>query len=322
MAIVYTNRDKEMQNFLIGSSLDVELGENNDLQLSMALEDYGVVSDGCFVFDYEMPQFGGRLDKVSVDTNSQSVTWTGKSFSGMLSEKVVVPPGGKSYLTISGSFGHVINELLSRTGLNDIFYTDLPDSSGVGGTHQIKRYVTVLSALESIAESIDFSIKMLYDKNEKKILITGENIKTVGIGEEYNSDQFSFSVEKDYRKTNFLICLGKGELSARTVVYLFYDEETDTIREVSDYMTDAIQAVYDYSNAESREELVKGGIERLLELRNTENIDISPPEDEIYNVGDNITAKENNTGIVAVKKVKKIIYVSDGETKSIRYETV
>lgn len=322
MAIVYTNRNREMQNFLVGSSLDVELGENNDIQLSMAIEDYGVVSNGCFVFDYEMPQFGGRLDKVAVDTNSQSVTWTGKSFSGILSEKVIVPPVGEAYLTIQGSFGHVINELLSRTGLDDVFYTDLSDVSSGGETYKINRYVTVLSALESIAKSIDFSLKMLYDKNEKKILITGAKIKTVGIGEEFNSDQFSFSVEKDFRKTNFLICLGKGELAARTVVYLLYDEETDTIEEVSDYVPNTVQAVYDYSNSESREELINGGIERLLELRSTENIDISPPEDETYNIGDTITAKENNTGIVAVKKVKKIIYVSDGETKSIRYETV
>lgn len=322
MGLMYTNKNKEIQNFLVGASLDVENGENNSIQLSMAIEDFTLITENCYVFDNDFPQFGGRLDKVTVNTANESVTWSGRSFAGILDEKIVVPPVGQSYLTINGSFGRVINQLLSLTGLDDVFYTDLLDTETGTESYKINRYVSVLSALKSIADSLDFSLKIVYNKNERKILISANERKTAGVGEELNSDQFSFSVEKDYRKVNFLICLGSGELAERTVVYLHYNEETDSIEEVSEYLSDTIQAVYDYSNAESREELINSGVERFKELRNTENIDISPPEDSVYNVGDNISAKENNTGIVIVKTVKKIIYVSDGETTSIRYETV
>ena len=321
MALMFTDSSRLVQDFLVGASVDIQAGEENDLQLSMAIEDYNKVSAGSLVFDREFPQFGGRLDKVSINTANESLTWHGKTFRGMLSEKIIPPPTGEAYRRISGSFGHVINVLLELTNLDNVFYTDLPDSDR-GDLYTIDRYVTLLDALDKIADALDYSLKVLYNINDddNRILITTQERREVVQGEEFNSDQFSFEIEKDYRKVNALYCLGSGSLTSRMVI-LLYADDTGTIDIVEQFPSDAVEAVYDYSNVESREELIKGGIERLKELRNTENIDISPPEDKILDVGDVISAKDSFTGIVATKQVTKVIYTSDGESRNIRYET-
>ena len=66
--------------------------------------------------------------------------------------------------------------------------------------------------------------------------------------------------------------------------------------------------------AESAEELVKSGIEKLQEYANANKIQINfKAEDDTYDVGDIIGAKEVITGTVATARIiKKIVTIKQG----------
>lgn len=84
---------------------------------------------------------------------------------------------------------------------------------------------------------------------------------------------------------------------------------------------DEYAEAYDYSNAESTEELIKGGRERLKELRGQDELQIDfSGESEAYDIGDIVGAMDNVTKIAVSAEIqKKIVTVKNGQV-TVSYE--
>lgn len=113
-----------------------------------------------------------------------------------------------------------------------------------------------------------------------------------------------------------MICLGRGELEDRTVVHLYADESGNISRTQTIIGLDEVAEVLDYPSAESEEELIKSGTERLQELLDSTDISVDCNETEdLYNVGDMVSAYDEATGIAITAEVtKKIVTISNGRT--------
>ena len=46
-------------------------------------------------------EYGGRIDGVCVDTGKETVTYSGRTWQGILSKKIVCPDDGQDYLVLS-----------------------------------------------------------------------------------------------------------------------------------------------------------------------------------------------------------------------------
>jgi hypothetical protein len=126
-------------------------------------------------------------------------------------------------------------------------------------------------------------------------------------------------VNKRYNRVNHLICLGKGELAERLVVHLYLDADGNVSENQTFFGLDEYAEVYDYSSAESREELVKGGTSRLKEGTDAVNMNFDA-ENTIYDIGDIVGATEHKTGIATVEKItKKIVTIKNGQV-NIEYK--
>ena len=77
---------------------------------------------------------------------------------------------------------------------------------------------------------------------------------------------------------------------------------------------DEVVDVYDYSSAESLEELEKGGIQRLRELMNYKSLKIGLNEIEAQ-IGDIVGGEEQITGISMKTQVTNIIVKIDSKGK-------
>lgn len=323
MALIYTDENLVEQGYLSGAVMDFQEEEaENSFRLEMGLEDYHVLSKGCYVYDENYPQFGGRVQKVHINTAQNSLTWDGLTFAGILSTKIIKPPSGAAYREITGTFVYKINQVLSIIGLSSLF-VEYEDNSETESTWKVDRYTDALTALRKLAAQNGLTMIVLFDKSEQKLRISFTIAKNVTSGAEYDSELFAFDIEKDLMPVNHLICLGSGQLAARKVYHLYADKngnisETQTLTGINE-----VEAVYDYSNAESYGELQKEGRKHFQELLdNGTKLEITPPEEVVFNIGDRIAGREKISGIYVEKEVKKIIYkAQDNMTPQITYET-
>lgn len=322
MALIYTNTDLVEQGYLSGAVMDwQEESKENSFVLSMGLDDYGKLCAGCYVYDENSPHFGGRVQKVRVQTAQNSLTWEGMTFAGILSTKVIEPPSGAAYRVLTGSFADKINTVLTLTGFGDVFYTDA--EGGSTDEWQIDRYTDALTALRKLSTQNGLVMVVSFDKVRQKLKISFTTARTVTAGDEYDGELFDFDITKDFTPVNHLICLGSGQLTARQIYHLYADR-SGTISETQTlFGTDEVAAVYDYSAVESLDELKKEGRKHFQELLdNSTKLEITPPDEAIFHIGDRIAGQERISGIYVEKEVKKIIYkAQDDLPPSITYET-
>jgi hypothetical protein len=139
--------------------------------------------------------------------------------------------------------------------------------------------------------------------------------------EQFDSDLVQTQIEKAYNTVNHLICLGQGELKDRQVIHLYTDTEGNISKKQTITGINEIAEVYDYSSAESEEELENGGIEKLEEAWDADSVKLEfDAEEKIYDIGDKIGTKDTIIGIVVEDFItKKIVSIEDNEV-TIEYK--
>jgi hypothetical protein len=118
--------------------------------------------------------------------------------------------------------------------------------------------------------------------------------------------------EEDNMGINHLLCAGQGELQERMKVDLYLDENGEVSE--TQYFTgfDERTAFYDYSSAESRDDLVDNGTKRLLELANSKKVEIESLNDLELEVGDIVKAVFPDGTTVQNPIVRKIYSLNSG----------
>ena len=268
----------------------------------------------------EGTEYGGIIDAVASDTAAEEVTYTGRTWHGILNSKVLCPNSGQDYLTLNGNANTVLGTLISRMGLTSIFAASSDASDLTVSSYKMARYITGYDGIRNMLNSVNGKLVMSY--NGTKVILSAVPIVDYTADGVFDSDILSFTVKKTSKKVNHLICLGKGELKDRTVLHLYADEsgsisQTQTLTGLDEYT-----AVYDNSNAESIEKLREAGSEQLAELQKQDDLSVSLSEGEdVFDVGDIVGAVDNVTGIaISVPISKKIISIQN-DYLSAAYET-
>ena len=140
--------------------------------------------------------------------------------------------------------------------------------------------------------------------------------------EQFDTDQISFTIKRNSKHINHVICLGRGDLKDRRVIHIY----CDLLGNISGTQTltglDEMCEIYDNSNAESDEDLIQGGIDKITESFASDSVDFSLDSNDqyIFDVNDKVGAREQITGTYVVASVsKKIVNISNNST-SISYD--
>lgn len=309
---------------------DIEIGDTNTFEL-VFLKDEWVNSDIYPNMDYFFvsgSEIGGRCKKIKVLTEKSQVKISGYTWRGNLAKKIIKPPEGEAYRVVSGD----ANEIL-RSLINDRFSGLILASSEESGfaikSYQFSRYCTMLDGINAMLSSVGAKLQIIYISS-KEVGGTIEKgyveVSAVPINDYSESVEFSdegrihLTATDDQTGVNHLICLGKGELTERTVIDLYVDSQGNISTEQHYYGLDEIAQTYDYSSVESEEELYKSGVEKLKELRSNQSIEMSP-EDIDVELDDIVGGKESITGIEMSVKIKRIIYkINTNGTLSKEYK--
>lgn len=319
MDLIYTNSSMQAIGVMKAYDLDLAFGsDENDFEIKVDANNH-CCEAGYYVYIIGT-EYGGVIDAVTSDTKTGEVTYTGRTWHGILNSKVICPDAGQDYLTLNNEANGVLDSLITRMGLTSIFTVNIYASGLEISNYKMPRYVTGYDGIMQMLKSVGGKLVLSFDG--EKIILSAAPIADHTKDGSVSSDAMSFQVKKTSKKINHLICLGQGELKDRTIVHLYADDsgsisQTQTLTGADEYA-----AVYDYKSAESAQKLIEAGASRLAELQNQDNLSVSLNEAEYaFDVGDVVGAVDTITGIsVAVPITKKIVSIRN-DYMSVSYET-
>lgn len=297
--------------------LDLAFGaDENDFACSLAISNH-CCSTGEYLYMTDSAaghviytEYGGIIDGMQVDTANATVTYSGRTWQGILAGKILCPDDGEDYLVLSGEANAVLAALIKRTDLTDLFEASDQDSGITITSYQMDRYIDAYTGIRKMLKSVGTKLKLYY--REGKVRLYAVGLTDYSQDEEWDSDQMSFQISNNERPVNHLICLGKGDLKERMVRHLYVDAQGNVSKKQKYFGEDEVTEAYDYSNVESEEELISGGTQRLQEAyaaANTLQTDFQNNTE--YDIGDIVGARENITGIKVTRDiVKKILKVN------------
>ena len=299
MDLIYTDENRIDIEILKDYELDFEIGSENSFQITISAENNVIPMGGYFYF--ENTEYGGKITQLKVDTAQNQLFYGGKTFYGMLCDKVVCPNSGEDYYIVSGDANAIISRLIARLGLSDLFVASSENSGLNFLNYKFDRYIDCYSGLVKMLKTKNAKLKAMF--KDKSVMLTVEPIMDYS-NEEFSSDLINFIIEKNDAPVNHLICLGQGNLSERTVIDLYIDENGKISQNPHYVGLNEISEVYDYSNVESNDELLKSGTDKLLEYQNSDNIEITIENSE-KDVGDIVGGDEVVTGLKISGEITK-----------------
>jgi hypothetical protein len=316
MDLIYANEENIDLGVLTDYTFDLAFGENeNDFQLEMPLVSHCIDQD--YKVYIEGTEYGGIVDSITVDTNNNTVTYEGRTWHGIFNSKVITPATGDDYYVISGDANDILAQIISEYDYGDLFVAETEPSGVVLPSTNVDRYKSAYDVLLKRFRDNGGKLKFTYDGTRCKI----ECVPLVDYSqdEEFDSDQLTFKLQKNYNPVNHLICLGKGELKDRQRIDLYADESGNISTTQSITGLAEVVDVYDYSSVESGEELEKEGIKHFKEIRKDGDIDVDLEQTQDFDISDKIGAIEYTTGISVVKYISKKIVKIDEKGTVINY---
>lgn len=319
MDLIYTDKNHWDVGVLHDYTFDLAYGaDENNFELTISTNKH-CCEKGSLVY-IEGTEYGGIVDGLKVITKDENLIYKGRTWHGILASKLLKPDAGADYLVLSGEANTVIDTLIKRCELAKLFVASSEDSGLTINNYSMNRYVDAYSGIVKMLDTVSAKLKFAVNK-DGMVVVSAVPVVDYTKDEQFDADLVEMEIETSSASVNHLVCLGKGDLAARQVVHLYTDEKGNIGTTKVFTGLDEVEAVHDYPNVESIDELTSSGKEKLAEYAVSNSVKMDfPAENNTYDVGDIVGAKENVTGISAVEKItKKIVTISGGKV-NIEYK--
>ncbi len=254
----------------------------------------------------------GFVDSSETDTASETAVSKGRSVSGVLSSRIIVPEG-VDHVSVSGCPEAVLAQVLDLVDLSGVFEVEKGADASIDYTFE--RFVDAWTGIRDMMN--DNSLKLSARCVEGRVILSAD--ERVSAGGDVDSDLIDFSMSKVGRCTNHLVCAGIGENEERIIVHYYADADGNVSKDKTFSGIDMIDAYYDYRNADL-ERLEEDGKKKLEEMQTKGAVDVDIPDGLSLGVGDLVTSRDNRTGAeVTAEVVQKTLSVKDG-IATIKYE--
>lgn len=261
-------------------------------------------------------EYGGVVDAVEADTSTGEVTYTGRSWHGMLAGKVLAPDPGADYLTVSGDARSALDALIRRCGLGAVFSAPAGGAAhALSGSYSFDRYTDAYTGIRKMLAASGLKLSMRREAGS--VALRADPVASYG--DDVDSDRIEFRLKRTWRPVNHLVCLGTGELRDRAVVDLYADSSGAVSRTQTLFGPDERAEVYDYTGA-GAEELAEKGAEKLADMQGQGSLEVTVTDGAEYSVGDVLTGRYALTGETVSATVTKKIAKVEGGTLAVSYE--
>lgn len=309
MDVTYTDTKHVDVGELVDPTLDLAFGENeNDFELTHADPEL-ILQPGSLV-SVDGTEYGGIVDstKAQVENGVTTVTWSGRTWHGILAGKILSPDSGQDRLTVSGDVHTILSTIIKRIGLSGLFST--PDGT-LGTTvsgYSFRRYINAYDGLRMMLTSV--GLRLAIARVQGVVRLTGVPIaEYTGVDPDIGVD---FTVKRDWLRVNHLVGLGKGTLKNRAVSHWYADKNGTVSQKQSLTGVDEICEAYEQTSSEGTE-LANRTRDKLRELQTNGEMDVTIPETASLGIDDRVKAVDQVTGIsVTASITKKVVKIKAG----------
>lgn len=305
-------------------TIDMDNYDIYDFELSVYAEDsyYRGMGYGAYIF-VPGSEYGGRFGMLKSTTKTDIVSWTGLTWRGMLEKKVIQPPAGNDYYIVSGDANDILRALIGDMAPLIV----VPDkASGIRiSSHQFDRYVTIRKGVEDMLMENGGKLRIHAEQGGagEPFQVEVECVPLVNYSDEieYSQDSaFEFIIEEKRDGVNHLICLGAGDLAQRQVIHLYADGAGNISDTQSFFGSEEIVDVFDFSSAESLEELRSYGVRNFREKMSYKSFSVDITDGAEYDIGDIVSGRDRNTNLTVIAPIIGKIYRCDEKgNESIEY---
>lgn len=135
-----TGREIRMLEF---KKYDVDMTNEKDFELTVPTDMYrDDLTKGARVF-VPGTEYGGQIGRLKVKTDEDIVIVGGLNWRGKLYYKIIQPPPGQAYKTVSGELNTILRGLIAEAGLDKLFYVPNIDTHVTLTNYQFDRYTTL-----------------------------------------------------------------------------------------------------------------------------------------------------------------------------------
>lgn len=304
--LIYTDTAHKELGALDGYAMTMTFGDvDNSFECVFGTQNAPPLAGGCLMYA-EDTEYGGIVRGKNTSTDDGTTTFTGSTWHGIINEHIICPPKGETHLRLRGDAHDALRLVVESCGLGQWFKV-AEGQSGINVSADI-RY---LAAYDAIASTLAKSKAKLIIKwkRDRAELSAVEAVNH----DQMNSDNASFTIKEGFRPTNRLILLGTGEMLDRVTSELYMDAEGNVSKTQHYFGLDEVMGKFEDTNAEL-EELEAKGAEKLIELQDVNEIDVSSELIDDYDVGDYVTVTNLDAGQTATAVVtSKTVTLVDGE---------
>ena len=321
--LIFANPAGNEVRAILDAEIDLEIGEVNTFEITMNRIGFTeAVPDKSRIFNPNT-EFGGLIRRVRTSSAFNTITLGGYTWRGLLQKKVIQPPAGQDYATVSGELNAVLFGIVEPE-FDGLFKASIEDTGVEVTNYQFDRYCTMLDGLMKMLKSVDHRLRIRYIQedhgNAGYVEIGAVPIADYSSRIELSGDmRLNFIAESVDDGVNHLICLGDGELKNRIVKHL-YVQADGTIGDVP-YFTgvDEIADVYDFPGADA-DVLDEYARETFKDLRSYQSfeMDVESLNLEIE-IGDIIGGRDYITGIQMSKPITGKVWTYKNQIENIEY---
>lgn len=299
----------------IDIDVDVEIGTSSDSTNDFELNDAFIQNLGAAGFYIPGTEIGGLFEYDKSKSSDTIKTLKGWTWRGLLTQSILEPPTGSDYLIVSGEANDIIASLLVNV-LGGFFKVSTEDSGLTISSYQFPLYINTLDGIEGMLEEYGYKLQITAQKiaSGQPIEILVEAVEAQTITGTYNEDNgIPMQFIRNNMGINHLLAAGKGELQDRLKVNLYIDNNGAVSTTTPYYIGfDERTEFYDYSSAESLDDLIQNGTKRLKERASSKVISIKAPEESDLTVGDLVSGQFPDGTIITKPVVQKIFKISGG----------
>lgn len=323
--VTLANKELRELGFIKDANVTVDLNGNRNFSVQIARSNWYEELTFSSLIYIMGTEYGGIIGEVLTDTTLDYVELKGLTWRGRLAKKIIQPPAGSDYKTVSGEL-HTVMKSLIEPEFDGLFVVSQENTGVTVSNYKFDRYCTLLDGLTKMLKSKGYRLELTFQREENEpgyLYIEAVQIVDYSDQIELSQDcQLNYTMDDKRDGVNHLIVTGKGELQDRNVLHLYVQEDGSLGK--TQYYTglQEIMEVYENTSTET-DELEEASIEKLQELMNkkTFKMDVAALGIDV-NIGDIVGGRDYLTGMYMAKPVENIVYelIDDVESKTYKLE--
>lgn len=268
-------------------------------------------------------EYGGIVGEILTDTTLDYVELKGLTWRGRMAKKIIQPPTGSDYKTVSGEL-HTVMKSLIESEFDGLFVVSQEDTGVNVSNYQFDRYCTLYDGLVKMLKSKWYRLQLSFRREQGEpgyLFVEAVPIVDYSNRIELSRDcQLNYTMDDKRDGVNHLIVAGKGELQDRNVLHLYVQEDGSIGTQQYYTGLQEIAEIYENTSTET-DELWSKSAERLQELMNkkTFRMDVAKLGLDI-GIGDIVGGRDYLTGMYMAKPVENIVYELIGDVESKTYK--